>query len=250
MKRLIIVTGSSRGIGAAIATEFNMLYQNDTHLVLIARDLSKLNEVEEKLVASSGGNNKATTIRTDFSVLTNVEAYYKLFKDNLPSEENLKNFDELICVYNHGTLEFGNISLIAQESLRRKFEINLFSVWSMLGAINLLIPSEVIEKQFHVNITSGYAQKAVANWSGMCCARASRDMLFNCFALENPSFRILNYEPGIVMTDMLQQAVDNTPDFKEQSYMDSIRPKDTANKLVSIVIEDSFKSGSRIKYKK
>lgn len=49
---------------------------------------------------------------------------------------------------------------------------------------------------------------------------------------------------------MLQQAVDSTPDFKEQSFTDSIRPQETANKLVTIISDDTFKSGSRIKFTK
>lgn len=162
MKRLILVTGSSRGIGAAIALEFNRLYQEDTCFVLIARDQTKLNEVKEKI--NSEGKNEAIVIKADFSVANNVEAYYKLLKDSLPNDEGLKSFDELICVYNHGTLEFGNVSLAAQELLRKKFEINLFSVWSLLGAVSLLIPEAVIGRQFHVNITSGYAEKPTANW--------------------------------------------------------------------------------------
>ena len=43
-------------------------------------------------------------------------------------------------------------------------------------------------------------------------ARASREMLFKCLALEQPSIRCLNYIPGIVNTDMLRQAFDINPE--------------------------------------
>ena len=39
-------------------------------------------------------------------------------------------------------------------------------------------------------------------------------MLFKCLALENPSFRVLNYEPGIVDTDQLKEAVRLCPEYK------------------------------------
>jgi len=39
-------------------------------------------------------------------------------------------------------------------------------------------------------------------------------MLFECFALENPGCRVLNYEPGIVYTDQLKEAVQKCPEYK------------------------------------
>jgi hypothetical protein len=37
--------------------------------------------------------------------------------------------------------------------------------------------------------------------------RGARDMLFNCLALENEGFKVLNYEPGICYTDMTKEIV-------------------------------------------
>ena len=98
-------------------------------------------------------------------------------------------------------------------------------------------------------------------------------MLFNCFALEHPDFRVLNYEPGIVQTgnksnnvslfilkyfpfnfdvffklDMLKEAIEKTTDWNTKDFNEFIRPEETAKKLISIVNENEFKSGSRIKY--
>lgn len=170
MKRLIIVTGSSRGIGKAIATEFNQFYERDTTFLLLARDEVKLTQVQNQIFEDSGLKNQAILAKVDFSKTNQVSDYFTILK-NAFSSIVLNEFEELTVVYNHGTLEFGSVSLIAQEPLREKFETNLFSIWSLLSAINLLIPTTVIPRQFHVNISSGYANEAVAKWSGHCCGK-------------------------------------------------------------------------------
>jgi hypothetical protein len=47
-------------------------------------------------------------------------------------------------------------------------------------------------------------------------ARTARHMLFKCLALEKPQLRVLNYEPGIVYTDMLKDAYESSEMFPEQ----------------------------------
>ncbi len=167
-KRLIIVTGSSRSIGRSIILALNQTYPTSVHFILIARDSVKLNQVKAKLIADSNNQNTASIIQVDFGETTQLADYFRLIKESLDGF-SLTEFNELICVYNHGTLEYGSVSLVAQESLRNKFEINLFSVWNLLGAIDLLMPASVISKQFHVNITSGYAKEPAPFWSAMCC---------------------------------------------------------------------------------
>ena len=80
---------------------------------------------------------------------------------------------------------------VSWKTLRTKFEINLFSIWTLCSAVQLLLPTSLIKKQAHVNISSGYAMEPTANWSGQCCSRIARDMLFKCFALENPDLKVI-----------------------------------------------------------
>lgn len=171
MKRLIIITGASRGIGRSIATELNRFHNSDSHFLLLARDVEKLSEVREQIEKDSSSRNTVKTVSVDFSTENSVERYFEILKDALGDVgDNLGEFDELIIIYNHGTLVFGNVSFVAQE-LREDFEVNLFSIWTLLAAINLLLPLNVVSKQVHVNISSGYATEASANWSGHCCGK-------------------------------------------------------------------------------
>ncbi|CAF0767219.1 unnamed protein product [Brachionus calyciflorus] len=248
MKRLVIITGSSRGIGKSIALEINRIYNKECVFLLMARDIENLNSVQSQIVLESESKNHVHLVQIDFSAQYQVSDYYSLLKNSF-SNLVLESFHELIVFYNHGTLEFGSVSLVAQENLRTKFETNLFSIWSLLSAINLFIPTSLIPKQIHVNISSGYANESVANWSGHCCARAARDMLFKCFALEQPTLKILNYEPGIVYTDMLKQACEISDEYKD-GYENGkfTKPEETSRRLVEIIRENTFSSGSKIKF--
>lgn len=190
MKRLVCVTGSSRGIGKSIALELNKFYTEQIDFILLARDATKLTEVKQQIVNESSGQNRAFTIEIDFSVASQVDDYVRVLKEIIPGD---RTYDELIFVYNHGSLEFGSVSQAAQEALRTKFEINLFSVWNLCSAVSLLLPSSLIPKQIHVNISSGYAMDAHADWSGQCCSRVARDMLFKCFASENADIKVSFY---------------------------------------------------------
>lgn len=124
-------------------------------------------------------------VTVDFARLPNHTSYVSVLEENLPSRKELEEFDELISVYNHGTLEFGSVEHEAEHDLRNKFEINVFSVWSLLAAVNKLIPESVIANQKFVNITSKMADTPKAHWSGHCC---SNYKFLSSKSLEQKSF--------------------------------------------------------------
>ena len=47
-----------------------------------------------------------------------------------------------------------------------------------------------------MNISSLCAVKPFKNWALYCSGKASRDMMFQVLALEEPDVRVLNYAPG------------------------------------------------------
>jgi short-subunit dehydrogenase len=121
MKHLIIVTGASRGIGEAVTLAFGQQFKREVHFLLIARDITKLNQVKAKLLSQSDQtqsqqtNNKVTVLNMDFSAEYRVTDYFKLIKEEF-NEQYLTQFEDLYVVYNHGTLEFGSVSLVAQSN--------------------------------------------------------------------------------------------------------------------------------------
>lgn len=222
MKRIFIITGASRGLGKSFAESLNSFYNTDSIFVLLARDLIALESVKETLTVQAPMN-RVFLISTDFSSPKEVSEYIELLKPTL-NKIDTAQIEKLTVIYNHGTLEIGSVvSKPIKDPLRERFEINLFSSWYLLSAISTLLPISLIPKQVHVNISSAYARVPTADWSAHCSsinyltimlkllsyslniARAARESVFKCFALENPNcVKVINFFPGLVQTGLIK----------------------------------------------
>ena len=86
--------------------------------------------------------------------------------------------------------------------------------------------------------------------------KAARDMLLKVIAVEEPDVRALNYDPGIVGTEMnsyiranfaVQSIRDFLNDVEKQGKLQT--PEQTAERLTKILEEDSYQSGVHMDYK-
>lgn len=179
-RRLIIITGASKGIGASASIEFYKRYPKNTEFILFARDLAKLNEVKNEMLGLTNclndevERNRVHTIKIDFSdIKLKLNDYTSCIQNALGIDEsNLSKFNELIVLYNHGTLDFGlieNAITLDTSILNEKFQTNFYSIWLLLNATQTLFPTNHINKQLHVNINSSFSTNAAANWSIQCC---------------------------------------------------------------------------------
>jgi len=225
MHRLVLITGASKGIGAQIALIANRkLTSEQNTFLLIARDLTKLEQVKAEINKESP-NSEVILLGYDFGQLSDTQKMSQLLKTAL--NETTK-FTELYVFYNHGTLRLASVDQVADHT-SQEFQINVISVWTLLAAVRNLFPISQVPTQFHVNISSLLATQM----SKMCSvyssskasftdlfdhflyhicfliARIARATLFKSLALEEPGLRVLNYQPGPVYTDMLQQIYNN-----------------------------------------
>jgi sepiapterin reductase len=91
-------------------------------------------------------------------------------------------------------------------------------------------------------------------WSVYCSVKAARDMFHQCIATEN-NVRVLNYAPGPLDTDMQKEIRDNMPNVPlkavyTQMHQDKklVSPHESAQKLLSLIIQDTFKNGAHLDY--
>ena len=168
-QRLIIITGASRGIGASAAIEFNKHYKSNTEFILLARDINNLNKTKNQMLSLNKiDENLIKLVPFDFSKKNlEVTDYKKTLIEAL--DKNLDSFNELIVVYNHGTLDYSLIENANNEILQDKFQTNFISIWLLLNAVQSLFPENITPKQFHVNINSSFSTKPCINWSIQCC---------------------------------------------------------------------------------
>jgi sepiapterin reductase len=275
MKRLVVITGASRGIGSAIANESTKKFPTeDTIFLLIARDLNKLEQLRQEI-----GVNRAFAVQLDFSLSHKPDELKQLlttkFLDLIRGTDVGSSFDELYIFYNHGTLIFGRVDELG-EVAAREFQTNVVSVWELLSALRGLFSA--VPKQFHVNMSSLLATKLEAQFSVYSTTRSARATLFKCLALEQPGVRVLNYQPGPVYTDMLKQIAEDeavgfkdSPGFKglilfffviqydfvlefgffkldEYKKGNLVQPEVTVKRLWAILDRDEFESGSVVDY--
>lgn len=120
-KRVAIVTGASRGIGAAIAKR---LAKDGLHVIAIARTIDKLNEVVSQ-IKSEGGS--AEAIAVDISD-------FKAFADAIEKTTDAHGRLDVL-VNNAGVWDGGTLDDLTPEAYRRVIEINQVGVFLGMRAV-------------------------------------------------------------------------------------------------------------------
>ena len=184
--KVIIVTGASRGIGAAAATA---LAQAGATVVLTARD----GKLTEQVAQSIGGS--ASAIPCDVSDYAAFEALA------VDTRSRFGRLDAL--VNNAGVIE--PITSIAESDPKawaRNVDINLTGAYH---AIRAVLPGMLgAGGGTIVNVSSGAAIRPLEGWSAYCSAKAGLHMLTRAVALETAGkgIRVFGFQPGTTDTDM------------------------------------------------
>jgi NAD(P)-dependent dehydrogenase (short-subunit alcohol dehydrogenase family) len=187
--RVAIVTGASRGIGAAAAF---VLAKAGAAVMIVARDGKRVSQLAEEIVAAGG---RAAALACD------VADYESVRKMVAETEQQLGSID--ILVNNAGVIE--PISALVQSdpaAWGRSIEVNLVGAYHTAHAT---LP-RMLEagKGTVINISSGAAHRALEGWSAYCSAKAGLAMLTSAIALEcaDAGVRVFGLAPGVIDTDM------------------------------------------------
>lgn len=190
--KTILVTGASRGIGAAAA---EALAREGARVVLTARDGKLAGEVAQSITTAGG---RATAQACDVSDYAAVEA---LVAD---TERQFGRIDALIN--NAGVIEpIARIADSDPDAWARNIQINLVGAYH---AIRAVLPRMVAAGGGHiVNVSSGAAIRPLEGWSAYCSGKAGLHMLTRAIALETAEqgIRVFGFQPGTTDTDMQVQ---------------------------------------------
>ena len=184
-----IVTGASRGIGAASARE---LAKYGVAVVLAARNIGEIETIAEEI---NGAGGRALAVACDVSRYTDVAATVAR------CQEAFTRLD--ILVNNAGVIEpIARLGDSDPKQWGRAADINYKGVYHGLRAA---IP--VMEAQGSgviVNLSSGAATGAMEGWSHYCSAKAAALSLTRCAHQEygDRGIRIVGLSPGTVATGM------------------------------------------------
>lgn len=190
--KVVIVTGASRGIGAAAAAA---LAAAGASVMLTARDGSLAGNVAQSIMAAGG---TATARACDVSDYAAVQALVAETRSRFGRIDALVN--------NAGVIEpIGRITDTDPAAWARNIEINLTGAYY---AIRAVLPDMIAAGGGTiVNVSSGAAIRPLEGWSAYCSGKAGLHMLTRAIALETAAqgIRVFGFQPGTTDTDMQVQ---------------------------------------------
>jgi NAD(P)-dependent dehydrogenase (short-subunit alcohol dehydrogenase family) len=191
--RIALITGASRGIGAAVAKRFAA---EGARLVLVARTVGGLEETDDAVRSAGGG--PATLVPMDLRDGAAV--------DRLGGALHQK-FGRLdILVGNAAVLgELSPVGHIEPKTWDETVAVNLTANYRLIRSLDpLLRLSEAGRALF---VSSGAAGGA-AFWGAYAATKAGMETLVRCYAAEmrNTTVRVNIVDPGVQRTRMRAQA--------------------------------------------
>lgn len=192
--QVALVTGASRGIGAAIA---EALAAAGAHVVITGRDSKALEAVEERIFAGGGA---ATIAPVD---LADTDGIARLA---LAIGERWKALD--IMVHCAAVLpELMAVKDIDQVQLSKALTTNVLATQALIARFDPLLKASADPRL--VYLTTSVATAPRAYWGAYAASKAAAEVLIDCHAQESRNtskLRVAIVDPGATRTAMRAKA--------------------------------------------
>ena len=226
--KLALVTGASRGIGAATA---EALAAAGAHVVLVARTAKSLEEVEERIHAAGGS---ATIAPVD---LAQTDSIAKL------AEAIGGRWDALhFLILNAAMLgSLTPVEHIDGAEFARLIQLNLIANQALIAAFDPLLRRA--ERAEVVAVTSSVGAKPRAFWGAYGASKAALDALLGAYADETAHagrIRVHIIDPGATRTRMRSLAFPG-------EEPESVKPPETVAKAIVERLQSDIETGGRLR---
>jgi NAD(P)-dependent dehydrogenase (short-subunit alcohol dehydrogenase family) len=191
--RIAVITGASRGIGAAVAKRFAL---EGAHVVLVARTVGGLEELDDA-IKSAGGS--ATLVPLDLHELDRIDPLGPALYERFGKVD--------ILVGNAGLLgTLGPLSHHDAKLWNEVIAVNVTANWRLIRTLEPLLRRADAGRAIFV--TSGAAQKAQAFWGAYATSKAALEAMVRTWAeeLAKTTVRVNMLSPGPIRTSMRAQA--------------------------------------------
>ena len=226
--KLALVTGASRGIGAATA---EALAAAGAHVILTARTANSLEQVEERIHATGG---TATIAPMDLTDSENIKKLAQAVAERWGSLD--------IMILNAAML--GGLSPVEHldpKELDRVFKLNVHANQALIAAFDPLLRRA--EKADVIGITSSVGAEPRAFWGGYGASKAAFDTMLGAYADETAhagKLRVQIVDPGATRTRMRQLAFPG-------EEPESVKTPDVVATAILERLQGDAETGSRVR---
>jgi benzil reductase ((S)-benzoin forming) len=203
---LYIVTGTTRGLGKALAERIALDVDNE--LIALGR-------------APDGPVAGGARLQLD---LADTAALHQVF-DRVEARIRGKRYAKAVLVNNAGIVEpVAPLERADVAELERNVVVNLVAPMILMRRFLSATAGKALLRRI-INVSSGAARRPIAGWSAYCAAKAGLDMATRVVALENPTVEVASLAPGVIDTHMQgvvrSASVEDFPDVERFRGMKS-----------------------------
>lgn len=239
MEQIVILTGATGGLGSILAKL--MLKESVGRLICVYRNESKFqsifHEVQEDILSYK------TYDSDDYKELLRVV-------DSLDSKE-------IVVVLNaFSIIPIKRVGEFTYKEIQQVINGNITQNISLLNCI-IAYCKKYFYKLRIINLDSGAADFPLSGWANYCAAKAYMNVFLSVILHENPDFKVVSFDPGVMDTPMQCQIretdshifneVERFVAYKTNENL--IQPEIIANELIKNYITNWKAETLREKYK-
>ena len=191
--RIALVTGASRGLGAAAALAYA---REGAHCVLVARTVGGLEALDDRIKAVGGS---ATLVPLDVTDGPGIDRLGAALYER---------FGKLDILLGNAALlgQLSPIGHIEPDIFERVMAVNVTANWRLIRSLDPLLRRS--DSGRAIFVTSGISRRIVPYWSAYAASKAALDMMVGVYAAEcaHTPVKVNLYNPGPTRTKMRKEA--------------------------------------------
>ena len=223
--RIALITGASRGIGAAVAKRFAA---EGAQVVALARTVGALEELDDEI--RTAGGNQAILLPLD------LRQFDKIDQMAVALHQRFGRLD--VLVGNAGVL--GTLSPMGHfepKTWAEVMEVNVTANWRLIRALDPLL--RLSQAGRAIFTTCAAAREPLPYWGAYAASKAALETLARIYAGEvaNTALRVNLVDPGIVGTRL------RTRGFPGEDHAKLRKPADVTEPFVAAAMAECPRNG-------